>query len=410
MPIKRGKSSKRITSMKRPLKGHRHGRWTKSVAKMSTAKPKGFINQAIYNKSAVPGSMAYRPKDILVQKGMKFSNSFPKNDVDWKILAASSIPGPGAYKATPIKKTKFVVGHSGKFNNSMPASDVDIAMRRSAQEPGPLEYCTSFNKKGNKGVRFSNAFPKNDVDWKIYTASFIPGPGKYVQDVVSRERKSSTGQFSKSNVPGFIKVALNHYGSNPSPVEYQHHNYDRSIRESYGSSKMSSAFPKSDVDWSIYRASTIPGPGHYHPSHTFKSDVIKRNTPSSYGYGIEYQSKNLSDSRTLTTSNLKCYDGNIKVRNDIIELFKNCGVQRLIRSIQKNQMNHVISIVNMYPLPVEIKSKLQCKKHLEIILHRYQNKYGKTDTKCISMIKLISTMLKHDGQIERAINIMKTAV
>jgi hypothetical protein len=204
LPVRRNKKATRLrtTAMKRPLKGHRGGRWTKSVAEFSTARPKGFINQTIHDKKAIPGSSHYRPKDIRIQKGMKFSNSFPKNDVDWKVYAAKKIPGPGHYRQTLSKVHQFTVGHSGKFNNSMPATDVDIAMRRSRQEPGPLEYCTSFNKRKGGGRAFSTSnLPTFSDIQKNYTVD-NPGPGHYKQDVVKRKRKSTTGQFSTSNVPG----------------------------------------------------------------------------------------------------------------------------------------------------------------------------------------------------------------
>lgn len=61
------------------------------------------------------------------------------------------------------------------------------------------------------------------------------------------------------NLKGYIQVNLRHYGANPSPAAYQHHNFDHAIRERYGTSKMSTSNAKSDVDWKIYRASSIPG-------------------------------------------------------------------------------------------------------------------------------------------------------
>ena len=301
---------------------HRRGRWGASATgAFSTAKPKGFIDSAIHNRSAIPGSSKYRPKRVRVNQGRKFSTSFPKNDVDWAIYAARKKPGPGQYPTTKFKVNRFTDGHSGKFNQSNPANDVDIMMRRSRREPGPLEYTTSFDKVskrlgGQQGRAFSTSvLPTFSDIQKNYTVD-NPGPGHYKGDRVERNRKSSTGQISKAHVPGFVEIALRHRGSNPSPLHYQHNNYDKAIRESYGSSKMSSSFPKSDVDWKVYRASFIPGPGQYNVPHAFRSDVL-HSSGANISHSISVPA--VLQVPVRQTQTMSCYDGTLKVPTEIVK-------------------------------------------------------------------------------------------
>jgi len=448
--------------MKRPLKGHSSGRWRNATGAFSTANPKGFIAQEVHKRSAVPGSAAYRPRRVRPNQGQKFSTAFPKNDVDWKILAASQLPSPGQYKQVPAKVTRFTVGHSGKFNKSMPATDVDIAMRRSRQEPGPLEYTTSFKNVsqrlgGQKGRAFSSSvLPTFSDVHKNYTManpgpghckchynsfysrrrkltffcfflSFllllcdfisIPGtsydpmiPSSYnlicldAQRRVERKRKSATGQISKAQVPGYIEVALRQSHANPSPLHYQRHGYDNAIRESQGSSKFSSAFPKNDVDWRIHVAKSLPAPGQYNPSLPFRSDVLH-----SSGANI---SRAVALSVALPvrpTKIIKCYDGELKIPMEIAELFTQSGVLRVVKSFLKRQVEKIVKMIDMFPFPNTTPMNRKASKlHLERVLCRYRKRYGSRRPSFVApFAKLIGTMLQSDGQVERALAIMKS--
>jgi hypothetical protein len=444
--------------MKRQLKGHGAGRWgPTATGEFSTANPKGFIEQTIHAKKSIPGSAHYNPRSVRPRLGSKFSSSFPKNDVDWKIYTAKKIPGiffpikkrlfffffvssltfflfllfllflplhsallvfsscslptcnpgPGQYKQVPLKKLKTINGHSGKFNNSMPLTDVDRAMRRSAMEPGPLEYCTSFRKMPARGTgRFSTSvLPTFSDVQKNYTIQ-NPGPGQYVQDFVRRPRKGADGEFSKSKVPGYIEHRLRLVGTNPSPVNYQHHNYDRAICESYGSSKFLKSNPKSDVDWLIHRASFIPGPGQYNPAQPFRSDVL-------HSSGACFSMPSLHNAATTiiraprSTLSMKCYNGELAVPTEIVGILKRCGVWKTMRTFTKQQARSIVATIDTTTVgsipPGEEMSTADSKQFLE----RVQQQNG---AKCVPLVKLVASMLRQDGQIERAIEIMKTAV
>ena len=317
----------------------------------------------------------------------------------------TSTPGPGQYKQVPLKKLKTINGHSGKFNNSMPLTDVDRAMRRSAMEPGPLEYCTSFRKMPARGTgRFSTSvLPTFSDVQKNYTIQ-NPGPGQYVQDFVRRPRKGADGEFSKSKVPGYIEHRLRLVGANPSPVNYQHHNYDRAICESYGSSKFLKSNPKSDVDWLIHRASFIPGPGQYNPAQPFRSDVL-------HSSGACFSMPSLHAATTIIraprpTLSMKCYNGELAVPTEIVGILKRCGVWRTMRTFTKQQARSVVSTIDtttVVSIPPGEESTADSKRFLE----RVQQQNG---AKCVPLVKLVASMLRQDGQMERAIEIMKTAV
>lgn len=152
------------------------------------------------------------------------------------------------------------------------------------------------------------------------------------------------------------------------------------------------------------------GPGQYNPSQTFGSDVMHHYGGGS-GRGCDTGREQIRTPATPlhVKAPLKCYDGNVMVRQEFVDLFKLSGVLSLIRSFRKSQMKSVVSMVEKYPLPLQMNRK-GCKKHLEQVLQKHRERCGNGSSTSIPMIKLIGSMLKHDGQLERAIGIMKSAV
>jgi len=160
---------------------------------------------------------------------------------------------------------------------------------------------------------------------------------------------------------------------------------------------------------SIFFLST--GPGQYNPSQTFGSDVMMHHYGGGNGRGCNTGREQIKTPATPlhVKAPLKCYDGTVMVRQEFVDLFKLSGVLSLIRSFRTSQMKSVVSMVEKYPLPSQMNRK-GCKEHLEHVLQKHRERCGNGSSTSIPMIKLIGSMLKHDGQLERAIGIMKSAV
>ena len=153
------------------------------------------------------------------------------------------------------------------------------------------------------------------------------------------------------------------------------------------------------------------GPGQYNPSQTFGSDVMMHHYGGGNGRGCNTGREQIKTPATPlhVKAPLKCYDGTVMVRQEFVDLFKLSGVLSLIRSFRTSQMKSVVSMVEKYPLPSQMNRK-GCKEHLEHVLQKHRERCGNGSSTSIPMIKLIGSMLKHDGQLERAIGIMKSAV
>ena len=87
----------------------------------------------------------------------------------------------------------------------------------------------------------------------------VPGPGAYGD--VSRSKLPAGGKFNNANVPDFITVSKRKGSRLPGPLDYKPSH--RVSRTPIPAVRFTKCFPKSDVDWKVYHASKIPGPGAY---------------------------------------------------------------------------------------------------------------------------------------------------
>jgi hypothetical protein len=404
---------KNTSGMRRPLQGHSKGRWGPAASgSFSTANPKGMIATAVHARAQVPGSGKYRPKRVRKKVGVKFSTSFPKNDVDWRIYHAKQTPGPGQFSGldSAKKATRYKVGHSGKFNQSMPANDVEIMCRKARAEPGPSEYSDySFKKDRCVGNgRFSSSvLPTFSDVQKNYTKD-VPGPASYTADVVPRNRKSATGKISNNRVPGYIEHAINLRKANPSPQKYR----PKDIRSGGEGRRFSNSNPKSDVDWSIYRAKAIPGPGQYALPMPIHSDVLRnRRQELARGGGgcivhaptyLVPEPKKADPVRTL-----QCFNGEIQIPLDTFEFFRAAGVVQRIKSMVLRNVRELCASVNDFPPHAHER---HARKALQTMLSRVVARHGKSHRRSVVLTKLVACLLRESGQIEKAIELMSAAV
>eukprot|EP00946_MAST-07B_sp_MAST-7B-sp1_P004559 g4559.t1 len=399
--------------MRRPLLGHRKGRWGPAASgSFSTAYPKGMIDSAVHERSHVPSSHAYRPSKVRGKIGVKFSEAFPKNDVDWKVYHAKQTPGPGQFAGidNARKATTFAAGHSGKFNQSMPPNDVEIMCRKAKAEPGPLSYCSHSFKKdrciGNG--RFSTSVLPTFADVKVNYTKGVPGPSSYTADVIPRKRKSGTGKFSKSRVPGYIEHALNLKKMNPSPHKYR----PKDIKVGGDGRRFSSAFPKSDVDWSIYRSKSIPGPGKYAVPMPIHSDALKnRRQELARGGGgalVKAPTYLVPEPKARDPVRMiKCFDGEIDIPLDTFELFRAAGVIRRMTIMVKRNVQSLCACIEECP-PRGQES--DARKYLLRVHAKMIDRHGKQHQRSIVLTKLLASMLKEHGQIQEAIKLMSATL
>ncbi len=405
---------KNTSGMRRPLLGHRKGRWGPAASgSFSTAHPKGMIDTAVHARSQVPGSGKYRPKQMRKKIGVRFSTAFPKTDVDWKIYHAKQTPGPGQFSGLDKAKTvtAFKVGHSGKFNQSLPPNDVELRCRKARAEPGPSSYSDYTFKKdrcvGNG--RFSTSVLPTFSDVQKNYTKHVPGPASYVADVVPRKRKSATGKISNNRVPGYIEHHTNLYRQNPSPQKYRPKD---NLRMGGEGRRFSTSNPKTDVDWSIYRAKGLPGPGQYALSMPIRSDALRnRRQELAHGGGgcivnaPTYLVPEPEKEEPLNT--LKCFNGEIKISRDTYELFRAAGVLQRIKGMAVRNARDLCSSVKDFPPQAHER---HARKALRTILTRVIARHGKGHRRSVVLTKLVASLLKESGQIEKAIDLMSSVV
>ena len=121
----------------------------------------------------------------------------------------------------------------------------------------------------------STANPKSDVEWKMYTAAKLPGPGQY--EVATGIQGMKGGKFryvSSAITSRAVPVLLTQRCSSAKPksdVEWMIYRASQTpgpgqydpVDKKNATGKFSTSKPKSDVEWKIYNASKIPGPGQY---------------------------------------------------------------------------------------------------------------------------------------------------
>ena len=139
------------------------------------------------------------------------------------------------------------------------ANEVEQIERREKKLPGPGQYDTGLAFVPNPGAgRISDAHAKNDVDWSIHRARTVPGPGEYTLSTFGSDLKG--GRFSTAFPPTSQEIVARKGARLPGPADYQH---TLEYKPSNNIGKISSANPKSDVEWKVYHAQQVPGPGAY---------------------------------------------------------------------------------------------------------------------------------------------------
>jgi|EP00945_MAST-04E_sp_MAST-4E-sp1_P005914 hypothetical protein len=113
------------------------------------------------------------------------------------------------------------------------------------------------------GGKFSTANVPGFITLAQRKGKQLPGPSEYGD--VSKSKGVSGGKFNSANVPGFIHQAQRIGKTLPSSLDYTpSHRVTPTGKKPTGNvAKFSNSNSKSDVDWLVYYAQQIPGPGAY---------------------------------------------------------------------------------------------------------------------------------------------------
>ena len=271
---------------------------------------KSDIDWQVYRAASIPAPNAYAVGSFLSKTGGGFNLGRSKSDLEWQIHRAKETPAPNAYGGS-LKPPRTP---GGRFNAFKSKTWLERLVREKIQIPGPSEYRVG-GLRAPSGGTFNASKPKSDSDWAIYRSSQIPGPGQYKVD---GQRPISGGSFNMSKAKSHVEWIEYRAGQLPGPSDYGNvdrqdapnaqvglrrerkrgdagregmknqecavrtaiksvlavvcfkagvkhtHTHSHTYHNSVCSQQFSMAKPKTDVDWAILRASTMPGPGENH--------------------------------------------------------------------------------------------------------------------------------------------------
>ena len=275
-----------------------------SAPKFSTTFALSELDLVMLRSSETPGPGLYYggtggvPKNPNVQDGgraPKFSSGNYPSDLDIIIARSSSMPGASAYKPKFQVQSKY---HSNPSQMLMrlPFNSETMAeseLRRLSKLPGPPRYSDAYMTAASErlnGGKFSTAYPPSALDTCILNASRNPGPVDYQPTTnktkfqpgpygagLGTSKKTNGAIISKSKIPTMTEQAMINGSRQPFWVHDQ--GDDKKIKASVGGNvgRISTANPKSDVEWMIDRAKDTPGPSEYDVPNGMADNMNSRN-------------------------------------------------------------------------------------------------------------------------------------
>lgn len=162
--------------------------------------------------------------------------------------------------ASPKHRGKTV--HSSSSSLSSPkksptSGSVTTEKTTSSKPPDPqrLSYLSKPRKAREKFT--SNGIAKTSWDWIEYQGSQTPAAQYDTDKSFHHLEQRNGGKFNKSNPKSDLEWKIYYAKSLPSPGQY-----DLKPKKVSGGS-FSTAKPKTDIEWQIYNAKQMPGPGLY---------------------------------------------------------------------------------------------------------------------------------------------------
>jgi len=215
-----------------------------------------YVDRIVYQYEQNPGPH-YDPsklRDRLDAPGVKMSEGQPKSELEWCEYRARQIPAPGDY------------------------SDVEYELPVGGRMPPNGDKASST---------------KGYIEWEQYRAKQLPGPADYNVPKSRRIGAAPGGMMAKSNPPGLVMSAVRANAYKPGPGTYKTDNG----ADAGPSACISATSAPSDVDWMMFRASQLPGPGEYSHKNT---GAIGNKVMSGHGKTAGATHINRAERKTIT--------------------------------------------------------------------------------------------------------------
>ena len=220
----------------------------------SAMRGKNEFDLAIERSMEIPAPDAYTIPAIGADiKGGVISTAVPPRSMDLAEAHGKQIPGPSDYMPRQGGVGYGVGG--GKISEARPLSDVEVRMLRAKELPGPGEYNVPDTLRKSGGVVSESRIPALFGD-RLKVANNTPSPGCYAKGMLKSSLKKNGGKFDKAAIRRYYVDTIEQGKSIPGPGGNT--KVQSTLNKSGG--VLSTARPKSDVEWRIYRASQIPGP------------------------------------------------------------------------------------------------------------------------------------------------------
>lgn len=277
-PPKRSSKTTKFGTSQRALSilppGHEHVpgvgeydfKMVKSVAaatggRFSNSDRKGFLDGVQREASRLPGPGEYDVPEALPvgPEGFFFGGKGQRGAEDGA-KAARRVPGPGMYDVLDKKE----LGKKGvvKFGIKAGGSFVDEEVKRVRDHPGPQDYRVKLEEQ-QPGGRFSRSSVPSNTEVLCKESAKIPGPGRYkIRGFRARDSGPSvkgSGKFSQAANVTLIDQIAERSRNYPAPGHY----YQERSSTPKGVVAIHNSNAKSDLEWKLYHAKQLPGPGEY---------------------------------------------------------------------------------------------------------------------------------------------------
>lgn len=223
------------------------------------------------------------------------------------------------YELPPRKDyiRRDIIGN-GRFNNG---KRPELFSTHAKELPAPDKYQNYvFQRRTLSHGVISEARPKCELDWALIRSTKVPGPGYYGDLNPFGTDIPGNGKINDAKPKDYLEQAIFDNKHAPGPGKYPVKQFGGGIK----GGKLSTAMPKTDVEWKMYFASQTPAPHDYKIPYnlgkTFQggkfsldkrpSPLKNKNTanepgPSDYQnvHSLSYSNKNSNKGAIFSTAN-----------------------------------------------------------------------------------------------------------
>eukprot|EP00943_MAST-04B_sp_MAST-4B-sp1_P005665 g5665.t1 len=187
--------------------------------------------------------------------------------------------------------------------------------------PAPDKYQNYvFQQRTMSHGVISEARPKCELDWALIRSTKVPGPGYYGDINPFGTDIPGNGKINDAKPKDYLEQAIFNNKHAPGPGKYPMKQFGRGIK----GGKLSTAMPKTDVEWKMYFASQTPAPHDYNipynlgknfqggkfsldkrPSPLKNKNIANEPGPSDYqnSHSLSYNNKNSNKGAIISTAN-----------------------------------------------------------------------------------------------------------